>query len=414
MSTPKIRFKGFTDDWERRKFSEGVSEIGDGLHGTPKYSDDGNIYFINGNNLVDGKIIINSETKTVASDQQSSADLSLDDTTILMSINGTIGNLAYYSGENLMLGKSVAYMKVSSFDKKFVYIYLQAPSVQKYFMDSLTGTTIKNLGLKAIREMNLNVPKDVEEQVRVGSLFDNFDNLITLHQRKCDELQKVKKYMLQKMFPKKGEKVPEIRFAGFTGNWEQQKLGDISEIRTGPFGSVLHAEDYVSNGTPIVTTEHFKSGTLPIEKEDLPQVSDADYQRLGNYKLESGDIVFSRVGSVDINALVEGEQDGWLFSGRVLRVRPQRAINGRFLHYLLETKIVKDDIISRAVGQTMPSINTEILNATGIKLAKSQDEQHKIGKYFANLDNLIALHQHKCATLKEIKKYMLQNMFPEK
>jgi type I restriction enzyme S subunit len=75
---------------------------------------------------------------------------------------------------------------------------------------------------------------------------------------------------------------------------------------------------------------------------------------------------------------------------------------------------VKDDIISRAVGQTMPSINTEILNATGIKLAKSQDEQHKIGKYFANLDNLIALHQHKCATLKEIKKYMLQNMFPKK
>ena len=136
---PAIRFKNYSDDWEQRKFSEGVSEIGDGLHGTPIYCEDGNVYFINGNNLVDGKIVISAETKKVNESQQSIADKSLDDTTILMSINGTIGNLAYYSGERLMLGKSAAYIKVSEFDKRFVYAYLQAPSVQGYFMDSLTG-----------------------------------------------------------------------------------------------------------------------------------------------------------------------------------------------------------------------------------------------------------------------------------
>ena len=184
VSTPAIRFNGFTDTWEQRKFSEGVSEIGDGLHGTPIYCEDGNVYFINGNNLVDGKIVISAETKKVNESQQSTADKSLDDTTILMSINGTIGNLAYYSGERLMLGKSAAYIKVSEFDKRFVYAYLQAPSVQGYFMDSLTGTTIKNLGLKAIREMIMFIPQDVDEQKRIGKFFDYLDHLITLHQRK--------------------------------------------------------------------------------------------------------------------------------------------------------------------------------------------------------------------------------------
>ena len=188
------------NDWEQRKFSEGVSEIGDGLHGTPIYCEDGNVYFINGNNLVDGKIVISAETKKVNESQQSTADKSLDDTTILMSINGTIGNLAYYSGERLMLGKSAAYIKVSEFDKRFVYAYLQAPSVQGYFMDSLTGTTIKNLGLKAIREMIMFIPQDVDEQKRIGKFFDYLDHLITLHQHKCEELQNMKKFMLQNMF----------------------------------------------------------------------------------------------------------------------------------------------------------------------------------------------------------------------
>ena len=199
-SVPEIRFESFTEDWEQRKFSEGVSEIGDGLHGTPIYCEDGNVYFINGNNLVDGKIVISAETKKVNESQQSTADKSLDETTILMSINGTIGNLAYYSGERLMLGKSAAYIKISEFDKRFVYAYLQAPSVQGYFMDSLTGTTIKNLGLKAIREMIIFIPQDVDEQKRIGKFLYHLDNLITLHQRKCDELRKIKKFMLQNMF----------------------------------------------------------------------------------------------------------------------------------------------------------------------------------------------------------------------
>ena len=186
---------------------------------------------------------------------------------------------------------------------------------------------------------------------------------------------------------------PAIRFKGFSDAWEQRKLGDISEIKTGPFGSTLHADDYVSDGTPIITTEHFKTSALPRSKNGLPQVSDSDYKRLTAYTLDAGDIVFSRVGSVDINALITPFQSNWLFSGRVLRVRPQTDVSSQFLHTRLETESIKTDIRTRAVGQTMPSINTEILKITPLVLPSSVAEQEQIGSYFAALDNLITLHQ---------------------
>ena len=209
------------------------------------------------------------------------------------------------------------------------------------------------------------------------------------------------------------EKKPALRFKGFTDPWEQRKLGDISEIKTGPFGSTLHADDYVSDGIPIITTEHFKTGSLPIDKCGLPQVSENDFSRLSAYILNAGDIVFSRVGSVDINALITPFQSTWLFSGRVLRVRPQNKNSPQFLHTLLETEDVKNDIRTRAVGQTMPSINTEILKITPLRLPESTLEQEQLGKYFRNLDTLITLHQRKYEKLVNIKKSMLDKMFPQ-
>ena len=182
---------------------------------------------------------------------------------------------------------------------------------------------------------------------------------------------------------------PAIRFKGFTDAWEQRKLGKISEIKTGPFGSTLHADDYVSEGVPIITTEHFKTGSLPQSASGLPQVSEVDYKRLSAYTLNNGDIVFSRFGSVDINALVTPFQRNWLFSGRVLRVRPGIDVLPQFLHTRLETESIRNDICARAVGQTMPSINTEILKATQLVLPTSMAEQKQIGLYFAKLDHLI-------------------------
>ena len=301
----------------------------------------------------------------------------------------------------------------SGINSKCMAYQFKLPATIHTFKINSQGITSDNWNLKfpALSEIEIYVSPYEQEQAKIAAYFANLDHLITLHQRKYDKLQVLKKAMLEKMFPKNGSSVPEIRFKGFTDAWEQRKLGEISEIKTGPFGSILHADDYVSEGVPIITTEHFKTGSLPQNASGLPQVSEVDYKRLSAYTLNNGDIVFSRVGSVDINALVTPFQRNWLFSGRVLRVRPEIDVLPQFLHTRLETESIKNDICARAVGQTMPSINTEILKATQLVLPTSMAEQKQIGLYFAKLDHLITLHQRELEKLQNIKKSMLEKMF---
>lgn len=164
---------------------------------------------------------------------------------------------------------------------------------------------------------------------------------------------------------------------------------------------------------PIVTTEHFKNGNLPQSKNGIPQVSDDDYYRLRGYKLEKDDIVFSRVGSIDINAHVEQSQQGWLFSGRVLRVRPIKSVNSLCLHYILSTESVKRSIRNRAVGQTMPSINTPILSNTKINIPQSVVEQKKIANLLALLDKRIAIQSKVIEDLKKLKCAIIEKLYAE-
>jgi type I restriction enzyme S subunit len=205
-----------------------------------------------------------------------------------------------------------------------------------------------------------------------------------------------------------------LRFPEFSGEWKCTTIGNIGDIKNGPFGSVLHAEDYVENGIPIVTTEHFKTGLMPSDKFGIPQVSNEDYIRLKGYRLETNDIVFSRVGSVDINAHVGIEQNGWLFSGRVLRVRPKYDIDSLFLHYALSTEAVKRDIRNRAVGQTMPSINTPILSSTTIQLPKDLFEQKKVAHFLRLLDERIITQNKIIEDLKKLKSAISKHLFARK
>ena len=205
--------------------------------------------------------------------------------------------------------------------------------------------------------------------------------------------------------------VPNLRFPEFQGEWKKTTIGEIATIKNGPFGSVLHAEDYVDEGMPIVTTEHFKLGNLPLSKNGIPQVSEDDYCRLKGYMLETDDIVFSRVGFVDINAHVEYVQQGWLFSGRVLRVRPIKSVNSLCLHYVLSTESVKRDIRNRAVGQTMPSINTPILSNTGIYMSQSETEQKKIANLLSLIDERIATQNKIINKLQSLIKGIRNDVF---
>ena len=196
-------------------------------------------------------------------------------------------------------------------------------------------------------------------------------------------------------------------------DWEVRTINSFCSVKTGPFGSMLHAEDYVAKGTPIVTTEHFKNGILPLVGKDIPQVGIEDLKRMSSYTLTKDDIVFSRVGSVDINALVTVRQNGWLFSGRVLRVRPFKQTDSLYLHYGLLKHSVRSDIVSRAVGLTMASINTKILGETELSLPPL-NEQHSIASALTSIDNLISSLGKLIEKKKNIKQGAMQQLLTGK
>ena len=385
---PAIRFAGFTDPWEQRKFSDIVDVCS------------GKDY----KHLEEGPIPVYGTGGFMTSVDEA---LSYDRDAVGIGRKGTIDKPYLLKAPFWTVDTLFYAIPKSDMDLEFVHCsFLNVDWKSK---DESTG--LPSLSKEAINETIALVPS-FNEQSRLGEFFSDLDSLITLHQRKYDKLVVFKKSMLEKMFPKDGESVPEIRFAGFTDPWEQRKLGDVADIKTGPFGTLLHAEDYVDDGIPIVTTEHFKTGVLPKDKEGIPQVSEEDAKRLEQYRAKEGDILFSRVGSVDANAQVFAGQDGWLFSGRVLRARPDLTlVSSAYLHYELETEEVKSSVISRAVGGTMASINTEILFQTPIFIPAKMTEQNKIGSTCARLDSLITLHQRKLELLRNIKKSLLDKMF---
>lgn len=219
------------------------------------------------------------------------------------------------------------------------------------------------------------------------------------------------------MSKKTKKKVPELRFPEFSGDWITENLSEISSIKTGPFGSQLKNEQYVTGGTPVVTVEHIKS--FQINEFDYPSVTKTDKNRLKNYILKSGDIVFSRVGSVDLSACVEELQEGWLFSSRMLRVRPdQHLIKSKFLAYFLQQLKTRRYIIRISVGSTMPSLNTEILQSLEITYPKELEsekisEQEKIAHFLGAVDARLDQLRRKHELLQTYKRGVMQKLFSQ-
>jgi type I restriction enzyme S subunit len=193
--------------------------------------------------------------------------------------------------------------------------------------------------------------------------------------------------------------------------WKEYKLSDVAEIQTGPFGSQLHQRDYKLVGTPIITVEHL--GENKIIHQNVPLVGDEDRQRLIKYTLQEGDIVFSRVGSVDRRVYVSKEENGWMFSGRCLRVRPDyRKVHPKFLSYYFGQESFKELIRRIAVGATMPSINTTILSEVDIVLP-DLDYQFNVASILSSLDDKIDLHRRQNKTLERLAETLFRQWFVE-
>lgn len=190
--------------------------------------------------------------------------------------------------------------------------------------------------------------------------------------------------------------------------WKKYQLQEVATVQTGPFGSQLHQSDYVEIGTPIITVEHL--GENRITHNNLPRVTDKDKQRLNKYWLQEGDIVFSRVGSVDRRAYVKKFEDGWLFSGRCLRVRPKKDIDGKYLSYFFGLEDFKKKIRSVAVGATMPSLNTSIMNEIEVILP-DENTQQKIASILSSLDDKIELNLQMNQTLEAMAQVLFKEWF---
>lgn len=192
--------------------------------------------------------------------------------------------------------------------------------------------------------------------------------------------------------------------------WQEVTLGSIAEVQTGPFGSQLKNEQYITGGTPVVTVEHINN--FRVVDFDYPSVTEEDKSRLSRYLLEAGDIVFTRVGSVDLSAYIEPHQTGWMFSSRMLRVRPNEKLDAKYLSYFFQQKSFRENLLSIAVGATMPSINTEILESVSIAFP-SLPEQKAIASVLSSLDDKIDLLHRQNKTLEAMAGTLFRQWFVE-
>lgn len=408
-NTPKIRFKGFTDDWEQRKLSE-ISDVRDGTHDSPSYQSEGHP-FVTSKNVKDG--YINYDDIQYISDEDFDAinkRSKVDVNDILMGMIGTIGNLALIRTEPDFAIKNVALIKdTKQVSYLYLYHYLQSPSTEKQLQSGLDGGTQKFVSLKNIREINIMIPSEAE-QLKVGSFIESLDILITLHQRKCDETKELKKYMLQKMFPKNGEKKPEIRFAGFTDDWEQRKLGDFGKATGGTSIESEFSEDgkykVISIGSYSEDSVYRDQGIRAIESEKTKNriLNEGDLTMILNDKTASGNII-GRVLLIEKSGV-------YVYNQRTERIEVEHErFDSLFIYEMLNAPNIREKIIKQSQGNTQIYVNWPTISETDY-LVPRIEEQKCLGEFFYNLDNLITLHQRKCDELKEVKKYMLQNMFP--
>jgi type I restriction enzyme, S subunit len=210
---------------------------------------------------------------------------------------------------------------------------------------------------------------------------------------------------------KEGYKLTEIGI--IPEGWSVKIIGEIADVRTGPFGSALHEKDYVIDGTPIITVEHL--GEMGVKHTNLPMVSDEDKLRLKAYSLNQGDLVFSRVGSVDRNALIKQSESGWLFSSRLLRVRiNSRNNDSQYLSYHFHSEAFKQRVRDVAVGQTMASLNTQILKGVKVVLPPSKAEQEAIAHALSDIDALIESLDRLLTKKRQIKKGAMQELLTGK
>jgi len=410
---PDIRFPGFTDDWEQRKLSSICSmhaRIGWQNLRTSEFLDTGEYYLITGTDFDDGKVNLSTCHYIAKERYDQDKKIQIKNGSILITKDGTLGKVALVEEldkpATLNAGVFNVEIVAENIDNKYLFQYLKAPFLMDYVDRKATGGTIKHLNQNILVDFPVWL-SDYEEQKRVGLFFQQLDCLITLHQNELDVLKKTKKGFLQEMFPKEGEIVPEVRFPGFTDDWEQRKLDTIfSKIRNAFVGTATPY--YVENGHFYLESNNVKNGQINRNTEVF--INDEFYNMQNDKLLYTNDIVMVQSGHVGHTAVIPDDLDGTaahaliMFSGYKIETDPL------FLNYQFQTRKSKKKLENITTGNTIKHILSSEMKKFEVDFP-DYAEQKTIGKFFKQLDNTIALHQRELDVLKKTKKAFLQKMF---
>ena len=406
LKAPELRFPGFTDDWEELKLGDITTWTkGQGLSkeylNNERYGSEAVHYadlykfspvmqeVIHWTNSDDGRIIPDNSLLFPASDV----------TPVGLARTSTLRLSGVKAGGDVIIGQLS-----ERIDSSFMSYQINANS--KKILPLITGTTVKHVQAKSLATMSVTIT-NMAEQTAIAGLFERIDNLIALHQRKLDLLKEQKKGYLQKMFPKNGAKVPELRFAGFADDWEQRKLDTIfNKIRNAFVGTATPY--YVDAGHFYLESNNIKNGQINRDTEVF--INDEFYNKQTDKLLHTGDIVMVQSGHVGHTAVIPQELDGTAAHALIMFTDYKEKTDSFFLNYQFQTYKSKIKLDKITTGNTIKHILSSEMKEFFIDYP-SYEEQQKIGSFFQQLDNTITLHQRQLDLLKEQKKGFLQKMF---
>ena len=287
---------------------------------------------------------------------------------------------------------------------EYLMLWFSRPEFDRYARFKSHGSVREIMDWDEMCKVKLPVPS-IEKQRSIVKAYNTITDRIELKRKINDNLEATIQAAFDKAFHDAGVSLPEtiIKQNKVPQGWTDATVGDFASVQTGPFGSQLHNEDYVESGTPIITVEHMDGKY--IAHRNLPLVSQNDVDRLRKYDLHTGDIVFSRVGSVDRAVMVSQHEDGWLFSGRCLRVRPYDPNTGSYFLWWFNQPVIRQLVTASAVGATMPSINTSILNSIRIVFPQ-KDIVTQFCKMADGLIEIIATNLEEIRKLNDAREYI--------
>ena len=392
---PEIRFPGFTEDWEERKLIDLVVRLN-------KSTNSSRLPKVEFEDIVAGEGRLNKDVSQKFDNRKGIEFLPND--ILYGKLRPYLKNWLKATFTGVAIGDFWVFRAKKS-DSDFIYSLIQADRYQKAANDT-SGTKMPRSDWKKVSDTVFYIPNDLKEQQKIGIFFKKLDDTIALHQRKLDLLKETKKGFLQKMFPENGAKVPEIRFPGFTEDWEERKLGELGKTQSGI--GFPDAEQGGSEGTPF------------FKVSDMNNIGNEYEMRNANHYVSNEQIERKKWKPIkDVPAIIFAKVGAAIMLNRKRLVTSPFLIDNNTMAYLFNNtwdiyfgKILFETINLPRYSQVgaLPSYNSSDIENISVK-APVKDEQQKIGTFFKQLDDTIALHQRKLDLLKETKKSFLQKMF---